>query len=113
MQTPFAIDVTGSAARPQVALRGELDLAHAQSLEEAIGRLCGDGAREILLDMGGVVFIDSSGLRALLASLSRCQEQECEFALGSDLPMPVQRLFEVAGVGGRFRYAPSKDGAGE
>ncbi len=104
MQTPFAIDVSANGERRLVSLRGELDIAHAASLEEAVRELCTSGAREIVVDLRGVEFIDSSGLRALLASMSVCEEHDCRYLVEQELPMAVRRLFDVAGVGGRFAY---------
>ena len=105
VQTPFAIDISANADRRRVALRGELDIAHAPDLEAAIEKLCDEGAREIVVDLSGVAFIDSSGLRALLGAMSICAEHECSYLLDPDLPMAVKRLFEVAGVGSRFSFS--------
>lgn len=105
MQTPFAIDISANADRRLVALSGELDIAHAPDLEAAIAKLCDEGAHEIVVDLSDVVFIDSSGLRALLAGMSTCSERGCSYLLDPDLPMAVRRLFEVAGVGSRFSFS--------
>jgi anti-anti-sigma factor len=104
MQTPFAIDVSANGERRLVLLRGELDIANAASLEEAVRELCAGGTREIVVDLRGVEFIDSSGLRALLASMSVCEEHDCSYLVEQELPVAVRRLFDVAGVGGRFAY---------
>jgi anti-anti-sigma factor len=104
MQTPFAIEIRANGERQVVSLSGELDIAHAPSLDEAVRELCAAGAREIVVDLGGVDFIDSSGLRALLASMSVCEDHGCRYLLEQELPMSVKRLFDVAGVGGRFAY---------
>lgn len=105
MQTPFAIDISSEADRRLIALRGELDLAHAPSLEEAVRVACGEGTREIVLDLSEVVFIDSSGLRALLAGMSLCEEHGRRYLLGPELPLAVKRLFEVAGVADKFSFS--------
>ncbi len=105
MQTPFAIDIGGSVDSRRLALRGELDMAHAAQLEGAVRELCAEGAREIVVDLGAIAFIDSSGLRALLGAMSFCREHECAYLLAPTLPQPVRRLFEVAGVDNRFAFA--------
>jgi len=46
----------------RLALRGELDLATAGRLQEAIP----DGGDDVLLDLRGLTFMDSTGVRALL-----------------------------------------------
>lgn len=48
-----------------VALRGELDIVGADALREALAT--GDfGDRDVHLDLGGVEFLDSTGLAALI-----------------------------------------------
>ena len=48
-------------ARHTLSLDGELDLVTAPELEDTIAALCLDGARELVLDMRRVVFMDSRG----------------------------------------------------
>lgn len=107
METPFAIDISADGGRRLLALRGELDLAHAPDLEQVVRNMCRDGVREIVVDLRGIAFIDSSGLRALLSSMSVCEERGCRYVLDPELPMAVKRLFEVAGVGSRFEFEPA------
>jgi anti-anti-sigma factor len=89
----------GDSARLQ--LSGELDLASSNSLIEAVTRLCGAGAREIVLDIGPLVFIDSTGLRALLSSRAVCAEKDAALMLSPapDKVSPqVRRLLQVTGL---------------
>jgi hypothetical protein len=37
--------------------------------------------------------------------MSMCAEGGCSYLLDPDLPMPVRRLFEVAGVGSHFGFS--------
>jgi anti-anti-sigma factor len=57
----------------------------------------------LVLDVRGVQFLDSSGLRALLVCRDRTQEAGAEFRLAV-APGPVSRLLAVAGVQGWFDY---------
>jgi anti-anti-sigma factor len=51
----------------RAALSGEIDFANATSLQERILAACKErSANMLVLDVAGVVFMDSSGLRALL-----------------------------------------------
>ena len=89
----------GDGARLQ--LSGELDLASSNSLVDAVTRLAGSGARDIVLDIGPLVFIDSTGLRALLSSRAVCAEKDATLRLA---PAPekvspqVRRLLQVTGL---------------
>jgi len=77
------LDVTTSE-RPggvQVALSGELDIATAPKLEDEVRRLEDDGHTLIVIDLRGLEFMDSSGLRALLAADSRARERGARIVL--------------------------------
>lgn len=47
-------------------LAGELDLSTAPELNSAIDRLIAEGRRELLLDLTGLTFCDSSGIAAFV-----------------------------------------------
>jgi len=47
-------------------LRGELDIATAASLPQALGAVARDGARMLVVDLRGVTVLDSVGVRSLL-----------------------------------------------
>ncbi|MFP5257201.1 MAG: STAS domain-containing protein [Acidimicrobiia bacterium] len=55
-----------TAAGHVVRVGGELDLASAPQLSEALADPSGDVSQPVVLDLSGVSFIDSSALRALL-----------------------------------------------
>lgn len=59
--------------------------------------LCADGAAEVLLDLGELEFMDSTGFRAILGAKELCEGHGCAFAMtrGSD---SVQRVFDISGV---------------
>lgn len=51
----------------RLTLRGELDLGTAERLEQALAAAYG----EVLLDLRGLTFMDSTGVRVLLESAER------------------------------------------
>jgi anti-sigma B factor antagonist len=61
-------DVTRStkAGRPALTVRGELDIATAPRLEEAVGELLSSSPEAFVVDLTPTKFLDSSGARALL-----------------------------------------------
>jgi anti-sigma B factor antagonist len=93
----FSIQENAEDDRYTLVLRGELDLASAPALEAAVARLCANGASEVVLDLSGLAFLDSTGLRTILGSMSLCEEHLCNFWL---IPgqRAIQRLFELAGL---------------
>lgn len=80
-----------------LALAGELDLASARELEQIVAELCAADAKRVTLDLSGVTFIDSSGLRALLGSREICAAHGHELLL-SGCTDYVRQLLELTGL---------------
>lgn len=76
---------------------GELDIATANSLDEELRRVWYCDASPILLDLGEVDFLDSVGMRSLLAVAKHSRENgnRLRIRLGSGA---VRRVIEVSGV---------------
>jgi len=108
----FAIEERRGAGCRTLALRGEIDVATAPTLEARVMEVCRDDAEEILLDMSRVSFIDSSGLNALLRLKEVCEEHGCELYLTPGRP-PVERLFDITRLRNRlpFRREPRQPSA--
>jgi anti-sigma B factor antagonist len=100
-----------SAQRSAVLLlSGELDIASAPRLQTAIARLCDDDARSLTLDLSSLLFIDSTGLAAIVYASRLCDRHDCELAL---IPGPeiVQQVFELTGLAELLPFRSSADGA--
>jgi anti-sigma B factor antagonist len=89
--------------RHLLALGGELDVGSAPMLEATLQEACAAGATEVVLEMGGVEFIDSSGLSAIVRGKMLCEEHDCGYCL-TPAQRPVQVVFEVTGVAERLRF---------
>ena len=82
----------------EVAITGELDMAGAFKLEPAIEQVVSEhDVVELDLDLGGVSFIDSTGLGSLLATHERLND------LGIDAKVArpseaVQRVLDASGT---------------
>jgi anti-anti-sigma factor len=114
MSESFIDDTTGATPRFQLqdladggehtlTLLGEVDMVAAPKVEEAVRRLCVEGTTRIVLDLREITFIDSTGLRAMLAADELCRQHRCELSLipGSE---QVQGLFEMTGVAGLLPF---------
>jgi anti-sigma B factor antagonist len=86
-----------SDGQHRLLLSGELEIASVPILEGAITRLCEEGTRGITLDLSELLFIDSTGVAAIILAGKVCEKHGYDFALipGS---RPVQRIFELAGL---------------
>jgi anti-sigma B factor antagonist len=85
--------------RHTIVLSGELDVASAPVLEEALADGCSAGAREVVLDMSGLEFMDSTGLRAILRGKARCEDHDCDYRL-TPAQRPVEQSLTTSGVRG-------------
>ncbi|MDX6554728.1 MAG: hypothetical protein QOD86_923 [Miltoncostaeaceae bacterium] len=79
-----------------VIAQGELDVSSATRLPEAVADLgpAGGGGEAVVIDMAGVGFMDSSGLRALLDCERACREAGRPFALARPTDS-VRRVLEL------------------
>lgn len=81
-----------------IVAEGELDLVGAPTLSEA---LAGSGNGRVILDLGGVGFMDSSGLRALIEARQSCLDADRPFAIARPSE-PVRRVLELVDLGREF-----------
>jgi anti-anti-sigma factor len=81
-----------------LVLQGELDINTAPDLESALVRLCDAGVREIEIDLRGLTFIDSTGIRAILSAQEQCEEHHAAFFLVPGRHTGVNRVFEILGL---------------
>ena len=102
------VGVSSEGERVVLRLDGELDLASVPTLERAVQDATFEHAAEIVLDLRGLEFIDSTGLRAILLQDKRSTEHGQTFALvrGSE---QVQRLMRMTGVDEHLRIIDSPE----
>lgn len=99
-RTPFAVDVNVVDDVAQIGATGELDIATAPQLESAISEAV-SGGRAVALDLSGIEFIDSTGLRALVSGRGQARDAGTGFSL-SATSTSVDRLLRVTGLEDEF-----------
>lgn len=77
-------------------LAGEIDIANADEVATAVREELAAGP--VLLDLSGLSFIDSSGLRMLVELVRDAQESGWSLTIGGDLHPNVRRLLEITGM---------------
>lgn len=100
---PFRCDVIREPNAVRVRPVGELDLASAPVLDAQLKELREAGVRRVLLDLRGLLFIDSSGLHVIL----RCDAEARRDGFSLELvrgSRAVQRVFDVSGVAERLPF---------
>ena len=102
------VDVRREGNRAVLELHGELDLVGAPLLQAEVENPEINGSTMVILDLQDLRFIDSAGLRVILAAHERSQRLGQAFALtrGSQ---QVQRLLSIAGVSEHLRIVESAD----
>lgn len=91
-----------------ISVAGEIDLATAPALEDALETAIAEGHAAIAIDLDPVSFIDSSGLRALIGAHRRLEELDGSLTVIAG-PGVARRLLEVAGVADTLHLVESVD----
>lgn len=105
---PFSVDVERQGDELVVRPRGELDLATVPRLAEATAQVVGGEVSRLVLDLGGLDFMDSSGLRHVIVEHDRAGREGYELVI---LPGPpaVQRVFDIARLTPHLPFAAGGD----
>ena len=85
-----------------IAPTGEIDLATVGLLRDAIAAHWQPGD-SLVIDLRGVGFLDTSGLRLTLELNDRAEREGWELRIVRG-PRAVQRVFEVAGIESRLPF---------
>jgi anti-sigma B factor antagonist len=86
--------------RARLVLEGEVDLASAQTVRRAVGDVLDQGAREIVIDLTPVTFLDSTGLALLLHAARDADRRGAAVRSISPAGAEARLVIELAGVGG-------------
>ena len=103
-----------------VSVTGEIDMATAEPLRQALLTAEGKGCRHLVVDLTQVDFLDSTGLGALVGCLRRQREAGGDLSLAVTHPhllkvlrvtnldrvFPIYPSAAAAGVGAREPLAP-------
>jgi anti-sigma B factor antagonist len=92
---PFDVDVDASIpGQAVVRLRGELDVGSAPELSACLAAL---DEVDVVVDMSGLTFMDSSGISALIEAYKRCSKGGLSFVLRSPSAQ-VANVLRITGV---------------
>jgi anti-anti-sigma factor len=105
VQDHLRIAVAHDDDRVVLSLDGELDMASAPLLQQAIEDVELTGKRMVVLDLQQLEFIDSTGLRIILSARKRCGERNQELAVTRGSPQ-VERLLSVTGMAEHLHTVP-------
>lgn len=93
-----------------VALSGEIDMASAPELDQAL-ELVDRGADPVVVDLSDVGFLDSSALNVLVRCHRRMHERRIRFCVVSPDDHPLRRVFEITHLAEPLNVVSSVDAA--
>jgi len=99
----IAIETEHSAEGLRLLLRGDLDLATAREFEHRLEEASRKAPAAITVDLTGLSFLDSRGLRAILGAQQLCDERGCRLTVIAS--EQAQRLFDLTGLSERLPLA--------
>jgi anti-anti-sigma factor len=97
LEHPLTIEVHREGDEALLTLTGELDPHTAPMLADELDSLTGEGVRSVVLVLSGLGFIDSSGLRVVIAADRDLTELGGRLVLRSPSET-VRRLLDITGL---------------
>jgi anti-sigma B factor antagonist len=80
-----------------IRVKGDIDLLDAPRLDEVAQKMIGDGAHTLVIDLDGVPFMDSSGLRVLIDAHRRANAHGGTITVRRPSPF-IHSLLELTGL---------------
>lgn len=93
----FHLDHRPDRTRVSLVVGGEVDIETTPRIADAIDALLADGWRDVVADLRGVSFIDSTGVSLLVHAARRAGEEGWRFAVVA-APGPVDDVLEMTGA---------------
>lgn len=105
----FSCEVTPERDHVVVRPRGELDMATVGAVEQELQHLRRSGFDALVLDLGGLTFMDSTGLHLVMRWSTEAARDGFSFEIEPGSPA-VQRVFALAEMtnGLPFRRPPTE-----
>ena len=102
--TPFDLSVAEEPDTVVITVSGELDLATAPELREACTNAVRSSAGTVRIDVGGLTFLDSSGLSVLVETHRELEGRSASLVL-HHVTDRTRRVLDVAGLGDFFTHS--------
>ena len=96
----------------RLSLTGELDISSAPRLEDELVQVEAACPPAIMLDLRGLEFMDSTGLRTIVAADARAREQGRRLTIVRG-PDAVQRIFSVTKLDERLEIVDDPAAVGD
>jgi anti-sigma B factor antagonist len=97
MSSHLSVGISKRGQTTVIVVAGELDIASAPLLQDAIERAREDDAENLVVDLRDLEFMDVSGLRILIRAHERADEAGGRLTL-ANVRKPVKRLLTLTGA---------------
>jgi anti-anti-sigma factor len=101
---PTVISAERDTRKARLVLGGDLDMAARFQAEQALDQLLSEPLEQLVVDLGEVTFVDSTGMSLVLELDDRARTDGFKLRLLRG-PDDVQRVFELAGVADVLPFA--------
>ena len=106
----LGLDVTERNGKAILAVNGEVDVYTAPRLRERLVDLVSQGKHQVIVDLEGVDFLDSTGLGVLVGGLKRLRSHDGDLSLVCTQHR-ILKVFEITGLTKVFAIHDSVDAA--
>jgi anti-sigma B factor antagonist len=96
---PLTVRWSDQGTQVNLAVDGELDLSNAATLESALAQAI-DSEKKVLIDLGKLEFLDSTGIALIVKTLGRRDAERFSFLPSQS--SSVCRLLELTGLDERM-----------
>jgi anti-sigma B factor antagonist len=97
----FEVELEARGSELWVLPRGDLDLAAAPELRESLGLALRSDADEVVVDLRGLDFLDSTGLKALVEAHAGPHGHRVSFVRGNTM---IEQVLQVSHLDGELRF---------
>jgi stage II sporulation protein AA (anti-sigma F factor antagonist) len=108
---PARVDVEVDGGLVRIAVRGEVDLANADAVEDQIAAAITNQVACVSVDLGEVDYIDSAGLRIFFSLAPRLSALQIDLEVVAAVDSPSRRVIEVSGLASLVPLQPPVDHA--
>jgi len=105
---PFRVELRTERDVLRVCPFGEVDIDTVNRIREQLENATATGARQVVLDLHGVSFLDSTGLHLVLDADAASRAQGWVFGLIGG-PPDVQRVFDLTGSRPRLPFLTASE----
>ncbi|WP_369275001.1 STAS domain-containing protein [Streptomyces sp. R11] len=106
----LAIHTRSTAAGPVMELTGGLDYDSCTQLRGLLPDLNLQAGQQLVIDLTGITFCDSSGITALIAARNHADAARAGIALAA-VPHSISRIFSLVGLDQVFATHPTAQAA--